>query len=32
MGVAGERQRDAVRHVRKNIRLVHEQHDRIVGS
>ena len=31
MGVAGKRQRHAVRHVRENVRLVHEQHDRIVG-
>ena len=32
MGMAGERQRDAVGHARKNIRLVHEQEDGIVGS
>ena len=32
MGMAGERQRDAWRHLRENIRLVHQQDHRIVGG
>src|SRR6476646_6269135 len=31
MGMARERQRDPFRHARKNVRLVREQDDRIVG-
>src|SRR5262245_18715277 len=32
VGMAGEGQRDAVGHARKNIRLVDQQHDGIVAS